>query len=109
MQFASDLDDMTRQQLAYGHSLMQLLRQEKYHPMKQHEQIIVLVAALSHVMQDIPSEKIKEFKHGLLTFIEKQASHICREIETGELTEEIKEDIVRFAREYLRQICGGDE
>ncbi|HOA97491.1 MAG TPA: F0F1 ATP synthase subunit alpha, partial [Acetivibrio saccincola] len=47
MQFASDLDDTTRQQLDYGHSLMQVLRQEKHRPMKEYEQIIILVAALN--------------------------------------------------------------
>ena len=45
-QFSSDLDDLTRRQLAYGQGLMRLLRQPQYHPMKQHEQVILLVVAL---------------------------------------------------------------
>ena len=40
MQFASDLDD-TQGGVTYGHSLMQLLRQEKHRPMNQYEQIII--------------------------------------------------------------------
>ena len=55
-QFSSDLDDLTQQQLAYGQGLMRLLRQPQYHPMSQHEQVILLVAALNHVMQDVPLE-----------------------------------------------------
>lgn len=110
MQFASDLDDNTRRHLDYGQSLMQVLRQEKHRPMKQHEKIIILVAALNHVMQGIPPEEIKEFKYGLLSYIEKQAPYIIRKIETGEFNEEIKGDIVRFAREYSSQVRdGGDE
>lgn len=110
MQFASDLDDITRRQLDYGHSLMQVLRQGKHQPMKQYEQIIILVAALNRVMQGISPEKIGEFKHGFLSYIEKQAPHIIRKIETGEFGEEIKEEIVRFAREYLNEVySGGDE
>lgn len=102
MQFSSDLDDMTRRQLAHGHGLMQLLRQEKHKPMKHHEQIVILVAALNHVMQDIPSERINEFKHGLLSYIEKQAPYIYQEInQTGELSEKVRQDIVAFSREYL--------
>ena len=54
MQFASDLDDNTRRHLDYGQSLMQVLRQEK-HRHEQHEKIIILVAALNHVMQGISS------------------------------------------------------
>ena len=38
-----------------GRGLMQLLKQEQNHPMKQHEQVILLVAALNHVMQEVPS------------------------------------------------------
>ncbi len=109
MQFANDLDDITSRQLAYGQSLMLLLRQEKHRPLKQYEQIIMLVAALNHVMQDVPSGEIRRFKYGMLSYIEKQASHICREIKTGEFAGEIKEDIVRLAREYLSQVYGGDD
>ena len=32
-QFSSDLDELTRKQLAYGQGLMRLLRQPQYHPM----------------------------------------------------------------------------
>ncbi|HHX17553.1 MAG TPA: F0F1 ATP synthase subunit alpha [Clostridium sp.] len=110
MQFASELDDVTRQQLDYGHSLMQVLRQEKHQPMKQYEQIIILVVALNRVMQDIPPEKIGEFKDGFLSYIEKQAPYIIRKIQTGKLDEEIKEEIERFAREYSSEVYdGGDE
>lgn len=102
MQFSSDLDEMTRRQLAYGQGLMYLLRQEKNWPMKQHEQIVTLVAALNRVMQDIPPEQINDFKQGMLNYIEKQAPHIYQEInQAGELSDKIREDIVAFAREYL--------
>lgn len=102
MQFSSDLDDMTRRQLGYGQGLMQLMRQEKYQPMEQHEQIIILVAALNHVMQDIPPEEISDFKHGILRYIEKQAPYISQEIyQSGKLSEEVKQGIVASAREYL--------
>ncbi|NLB81422.1 MAG: F0F1 ATP synthase subunit alpha [Clostridiaceae bacterium] len=104
MQFASDLDEITRHQLDYGHSLMQLLRQEKHRPLKQHEQIILLTAALNDIMHGISPEEIQKFKYGILRFIEQHAPHIYSAVENGEFTDTIKEDILRFAREY-----GGDE
>ncbi len=110
MQFASDLDDITKKQLDYGHSLMQLLRQDKYRPLKQYEQIILLVVGLNHVMQEIPSEEIKEFKFKMLQYIEEQAPHIIKELESNNFNDKIKEDIVKFAREYLKQyVSGGDK
>ena len=102
MKFSSDHDELTIQQHAYGQGLMNQLRQEKHHPLKQHEQIILLVSALNHVMQDIPTKKIGEFKEGLLRFFEEQAPHISQELNnTGVLSNELKEDIVKYAREYL--------
>ncbi len=107
MQFASDLDEMTRRQLDYGHSLMFLLRQEKNRPMKQHEQIILLTAALNHLMQEISDEEISEFKYGLINHIEGKAPHIRKEIKAGNLDKKIKEDIVKLGEEYLSLIYGG--
>ena len=33
-QFASDLDDTTKRQLTYGQGLMEMLKQDQYHPLK---------------------------------------------------------------------------
>lgn len=54
MQFSSDLDDTTKRQLHYGQGLMRLLRQEQYHPYSQHQQVILLTAALDHAFADVP-------------------------------------------------------
>lgn len=107
-QFSSDLDDATKQQLVYGQGLMRLLRQDQYHPMKQHEQVIILVAALNHIMQDVPIEEIKPFSKGLIQYIEEQASHICSEIDqNGMLPSEIKQDILKYAKSFLAHTMEG--
>ena len=98
MQFASDLDDITRRQLAYGHSLMQLLRQENHRPLKQYEQIIMLLVALNHLMQDIHHEKISEYKYEIVKYIEEKAPYIIKELKEDRFNEELKEDILKIAR-----------
>jgi F-type H+-transporting ATPase subunit alpha len=95
--------------LDYGHSLMFLLRQEKNRPMKQHEQIILLTAALNHVIQEVPDVEISKFKYGLIDHIESKAPHIYGDIKAGNLDENIKEDIVRLGREYFSLTYGGGE
>ena len=101
-QFASDLDEMTKRQLVYGQGLMQLLKQEQYHPLKQSEQVILLVAALAHVMQDVPVQKITEFKHGLLKYVQKHLAAECEAIEKGgQLLDETKNMIIETAKKYL--------
>ena len=104
-QFSSDLDDATKRQLAFGQSLTRLLRQRQYHPMSQHRQVIALVAALNHVMQDVPLEQMDEFTDFLLSFLEEQAPDLCQRIDrTGLLPQEDREEILTLARKALEQL-----
>ena len=103
-QFSSDLDDATKRQLAFGQSLTRLLRQRQYHPMSQHRQVIALVAALNHVMQDVPLEQMDEFTDFLLSFLEEQAPDLCQRIDrTGLLPQEDREENLTLARKALEQ------
>lgn len=103
-QFSSDLDDATKRQLVYGQGLMRLLRQAQYHPMKQHEQVITLVTALGHLMQDIPVQRIQECNQKLLAYVEEKAPDLCREIDqSGQLSEETRERILKLAREFTER------
>ena len=100
-QFASDLDDATRQMLRYGEGLMCLLRQDQYQPMKLHEQVISLVAALNHIMQDIPVNEIKSFQQGMLSYVKENCAKLCSRIDAeGVLESEMREEILKYARNY---------
>ena len=101
-QFSSDLDDATKRQLTYGQGLMRLLRQPQYAPLSQHQQVILLVSALSHVMQDVPPERIEAFRAGLLAHAEQEAPELCHRIDlTGLLSPEDREEITDLARQFL--------
>ena len=101
-QFSSDLDEATKHQLAYGQGLMRLLRQPQYAPFSQHQQVIVLTAALNHVMQDVPLEQMDAFRSSLLAAIEEEAPDLCRRIDqTGRLSQEDREDLLNLSRDFL--------
>lgn len=107
-QFSSDLDDITRQQLMYGQGLMRLLRQPQYHPLKQYEQVILLVAALSHTLQQVPLKKMEKFRKDLLSYMKTHASDLCKRIqETGVLTDEDRDAIIENAMAFVK-IAGSD-
>ena len=107
-QFSSDLDDATRRQLAYGQGLMRLLRQPQYAPLSQHQQVILLTAAMDHVMQDVPLSRMDEFRAGLLAALERDASDLCARIDqTGKLPQEDREEILELSRDCLKQFQGG--
>lgn len=103
-QFSSDLDTVTKRQLTYGQGLMRLLRQMQYHPLSQHEQVITLIAALNHVMQDIPLAKIKDFQSQLLLYMEEQEPELCEQIDqSGMLDDEERTEILNQSRQFLEK------
>ena len=102
-QFSSDLDEATKRQLTYGQGLMRLLRQRQYDPLSQHRQVLLLTAALNHVMQDIPLPQLETFREGLFAFVEGEAAELCRRIDrTGQLPPEDREALLTLSRRYLR-------
>ena len=106
-QFSSDLDDATKRQLAYGQGLMRLLRQPRYAPLSQHQQVVVLAAAMGHVMQDVPLERMDAFRAHLLAAVEEEAPDLCSRIDlTGQLAPEDREEIVSLAKRALESFGG---
>ena len=98
-QFSSDLDEATKRQLTYGQGLMRLLRQSRYAPLSQHQQAVILVAAMARVMQDVPLEEMDAFRAHLLAVVEAEAPDLCSRIDlAGQLEGEDQEEIVELAR-----------
>ena len=107
-QFSSDLDEVTKNQLIFGQGLMALLKQAQYHPLKQVEQVILLVAALNRVMLPIPVQKIPEFGRGLTAYVQEQFPDVCMEIEkSGVLTDENRERILGASKQYQQMVKEG--
>lgn len=103
-QFSSDLDETTKRQLVYGQGLMRLLRQPQYHPYAQHQQVILLTAALHHVMQPVPLAEMDDFRGQLLRFVETQNPALCRRIdESGQMSEDDQETLLQLSKEFLTQ------
>ena len=104
MQFSSDLDDATKRRLAYGQGLMQLLRQEQSHPYSQHEQVFLLVSALGHVFQALPSAQVSGAARQMLSALERQLAPLCARIDsTGQLTDEDCAQILDAAKRFIAQ------
>ncbi len=106
-QFSSDLDDATKRQLSYGQGLMRLLRQPRYAPLSQHQQVVILVAAMARVCLDVPLEQMDAFRAHLLAEAEAEAPDLCGRIDrTGRLAPEDREEIVSLAKRALESFSG---
>ena len=106
-QFASDLDDSTAKLLAYGQGVTRMLRQKQYHPYEQCEQVILLVAGLGHVFQEIPAEKLDDFLPRLLQHFRETQGALCSVIQqSGQLSDEQQSLIIECAKEFVQETFG---
>ena len=106
-QFASDLDDSTAKLLAYGQGVTRMLRQKQYHPYEQCEQVILLVAGLGHVFQDIPAEKLDDFLPRLLQHFRETKGALCSVVQqSGQLSDEQQSLIIECAKEFVQETFG---
>lgn len=102
MQFSSDLDEMTKRQLRYGQGLMRLLRQQQYHPYSQHEQVILLTAALGHIFTDVKTDEIPSVSRNMLDAAKVQIPDICEKIDrTGQTDDGDRKTILEFAKKFV--------
>ena len=101
-QFSSDLDENTKNKLAYGKGLTVLLRQQRYEPFSQFEQTVLLVAALGQALRNVPFEKIGAFQKGFLAYIEREASELHSLVKDDvALSSEVKKKIIDLAERFV--------
>ena len=101
-QFSRDLDEGTQRELQNGQALMRLLRQRQYHPYRQQEQVILLMAAQGHLFQHVPLSRMDEIVAGLLSHVEQEEAALCAQIEeTGKASPEELQRLQKSAAAYL--------
>ena len=103
-QFASDLDNTTKEQLAHGKVLMELLKQPLGRPLSLHEQVITLCVANAKVMIDVPVKLVKDFQMKMLEYIDRVYPEIAEQIESRKtLEDELTAKIIKAAKEFREQ------
>jgi F-type H+-transporting ATPase subunit alpha len=102
-QFGSDLDADTREKLAQGERIREMLKQPQYKPMPVEYQVIIIYAVTRKFVLDIPTEKIGEFETGLFDFINTKYPTIPEQIkESKELSEENEKALVNAIEEFKK-------
>ncbi|MDO5769953.1 MAG: F0F1 ATP synthase subunit alpha [Psychrobacter sp.] len=90
-QFASDLDDATKQQLEHGERVTELMKQKQYQPMNVAEQAAVIYASNEGYLADVPVEKIGSFEEAFLRYMYDEQGDLMREInETANYNDDIE-------------------
>ena len=103
-QFSSDLDEETKSQLAYGQSLMYILRQGRSAPLSQAQQIVTLVTAMARIYQQVPVAQVCQLRDFLLGEFAVSRQSLMLQLEQGTaLTDELRSQIVDFAKTALEK------
>ena len=90
-QFGSDLDDATKQTLARGARIVELLKQPRYAPLPVEKQVVAIFAANKGFMDDIDPEKVPAFRDGLLEHLSLSNADLLRKIvEQKKLDDELE-------------------
>ena len=102
-QFASDLDDATKAQLASGQRITELLKQKQYAPMSVAQQSISLFAADRGFMDDVEIEKIGSFESALHAYLTAEYSDLENSInETGDWNDEIEKQFTKILESFKK-------
>ena len=102
-QFASDLDDATKAQLASGQRITELLKQKQYAPMSVAQQSISLFAADRGFMDDVEIEKIGSFESALHAYLTAEYSDLENSInETGDWNDEIEKQFTEVLESFKK-------
>lgn len=103
-QFSSDLDEETKSQLAYGQSLMYILRQGRSAPLSQVQQIVTLVSAMAHIYQQVPVAQVCALRDDILKEFAANRQSLMLELEQGtSLTDDLRGQIIEFAKTALEK------
>lgn len=91
-QFGSELDASTKEQLAQGERIREVLKQPQYQPMPVEYQVIIIYAATKKYLLDIPTSEVLAFEKELFQYIDTKYPEIPKSIrETKEMKPETEE------------------
>ena len=102
-QFASDLDDATKQQLANGKAFTELLKQKQYAPMSVAQQALSLFAADRGYMSDVEVEKILDFEEALHGYLTSEKGELEQQINTtGDWNDDIENQFKELVEDFKK-------
>ncbi len=103
-QFGSELDADTKEKLAQGERIREVLKQPQYQPMGVEYQVIIIYAATKKYLLDIPVTEVLRFEKELFEFIDTKYPEIPEKIRSEKvLSEELEEKLAAAVSEFKGQ------
>jgi len=98
----SDLDAATRAQLARGQLATEALKQGQYRPLSMGEEVVILFACNSGLMQQVPMDRCTEFEEQLIRHVSASNPEILKAIsESKDLTDDVEASLTASINNFL--------
>jgi len=103
-QFGSELDADTKEKLAQGERIKELLKQPQYKPVPAQYQVIIIYAVTKKYLLDIEVNQIARFEDELFEFIKTKYPDIPAVIKASkDLNEEVEVNLIKAIEEFKEQ------
>lgn len=103
-QFGSELDADTKEKLAQGERIREMLKQPQYKPMPVEYQVIIIYAATRKYLLDVAVEDIQRFEKELFEFVDTRYPEIPADIkETKQMGEETEKLLIKAITEFKKE------
>jgi len=90
-QFASDLDEATRNQIELGQRVTELMKQKQYSPLSVAEMAVSLYAANEGFLNDVDVNKVVDFETALLSYVNSSHKDLLASVnENGDWNDEVE-------------------
>lgn len=103
-QFGSELDADTKEKLAQGERIKEVLKQPQYQPMPVQYQVIIIYAVTNKYLLDIPVEDITRFEKEFFEFLDTKYPEIPNSIaEAKQISDEVDASLKKAIEEFKGQ------
>ncbi|MCI6034776.1 MAG: F0F1 ATP synthase subunit alpha [Firmicutes bacterium] len=103
-QFGSELDADTKEKLAQGERIREILKQPQYKPMPVQYQVIIIYVATNKYLLDVPVEDITRFEAEFFEFLDTKYPEVPKNIaEEKVISEETEQIFVKAIKEFKAQ------
>ncbi|OSS51175.1 hypothetical protein B5807_04105 [Epicoccum nigrum] len=102
-QFGSDLDAATKQTLARGERLTELLKQKQYSPMAVNEMVPLIYAGVNGILDNVPVNKILQWEADFLAHLKSNEADLLNTIEKeGALSKDLESKLKEVATSFTK-------
>ena len=103
-QFGSELDDDTKEKLAQGERIREVLKQPQYRPMAVQYQVIIIYAVTNKYLLQVPVEDITRFEAEFFEFLDTKYPEVPRNIAEEKVISDATEETLKKAlEEFIKQ------